>query len=428
MSEDIIVAKSGMKCTEITQATISHMAGRGYELMFCDSWGFSFINDKKIIEDHIIIKEQQNIIEQYYDTIAVRTSSGYSNFSENLEKYYGIETTVLTNIKSCDIKPIVFNAFRANSYIGMWFDQYYMPWAKEIRKEAPLRYDGFLLLLGYDSIHKEILCLDIHGSRNMEKLPIKSFYEYINSIQYQNLMIYRVSNEKSQYLLSDVLNHIYDRFNHDINNGIFNQMNQFAVFLNEKFDFQREIELSLLNIDKLSAPTHIEGIKVISDISRKRNLFSLCLEYIGLMSGKDSIGFLADKFKLLAGYWQMIVSFLVKSFYKNDITNINSKLYNQAMICIEYEEKICNCLLNTLSSKIIYNEHINKITKQDFIYEMIQIEQYYNNKAFANSVSNNEKANFDGLGNFLLMPLTKKIISREYFIGKRLIITRHSNN
>ena len=412
MNKDIIVSEIGMKCVDIAQATVAHIVGRDYELMFCNCWEFSFIENKEDINFNFKSKEDEYILEKYFHTIAIRMSKNISDFSYYLEKYYNIRTTYYSNLSSNKVWSMISNITNGKNYIGMWYDQFYLPWAKEIRKQAPLRYDGFILIIGYNVIEKKIICLDIHGSRKVEMLTLDIFLKYIYSKSEHYLIKYEVLKEKKEIDFKNIQSNLYNNFgNLDISSMIY-KMRKFEMFLEKDFDYQRELELSLLGRYELSAPTHIEGIKSLTDISRKRNLFSIYLKYVGKKVEDENILYLSDKFKLLAADWQIMVSIMVKSYYLKDFKGLNKKLYNQVQVCIAHEESILNNLFDERKRE---HKHINYIIeeKRDELnlgYDLLDINKYYNSKAFAKDRSNDEKANFDNLGNFLIIPKNKEIV------------------
>ena len=182
---------------------------------------------------------------------------------------------------------------------------------------------------------------------------------------------------------------------------IYDKMKRFAYFIRNNLDMEKEEKYSLLGVEALSAPTHIEGVKKIRDIARMRNLYAITLEYYA--ERKTEVIPLANYFRIAASNWQNIVSLLVKASYLKEYKGLEERVAKLIIKCADYELDIINYMV-ALEKKIEFNycekKDIGVFDKGKKI--ELDIKHFYNNRAFALTELNKEDANIDGMGSFLL--------------------------
>ena len=400
MQDVILEASMGMKCTDIAQATLARLHKREYRLMFADCWKFSYIEDESIIINAMKECNREGEIYPYKDTIGLRLSGKVEGIDENLYKYHGIKTSYY-NWKGKELIDNTFQMLNAGGCVGMWYDQFYMPWAKEMRKKAPLRYDGFFVLLEYKEYINSFLCIDIHGSRKIEVLPFEIFQQFVNLGEEHKIIVYEIFEERRiEYGLKENISIQLKRVGYGTGNSICDKMRKFSRFVKENLDFEKEVQYSLLDIPELSAPTHIDGVKRIRDVARMRTLYSITLEYYA--EHNPLMKSLASEFKIAASNWQNIVSVLVKASYLKENKGLGETIAGLILKCADYEEYIMEhmqSLLKTMNEDDGSIEEEEEVGKQQ---EFLYLKKFFNNKAFAKSINNVENADIDGMGNFMI--------------------------
>lgn len=372
---------AGMKCKDMARAAVARCFNRDFELMFADAWKFNYSGtDSSVIGGSV--------------------SAGENSFAENLSKFHGVETLT----KSIGGQQECFNFMLAyldeEMPINMGYDQAYLPWAKEARKKAPLRYTGNILFWGYDK--NVFKCIDIHGSQQNETLPFPNFLEFAGAVGKIKADVYRKEQNASEFDLKKHIDMTEDYLFKT--GGMFGQMSQYAGRIKEDLNFEREIDYTVKRGRSLVTPNWIIMVADIIDAGRMRALYSHCLKYIADTYKNPNLEDLSNEFKMLWSKWQLIVSILAKSYYAKNYENLNLRVSDRFLDIIETEKK----LADKLAASIASNGHGNKITdnkivnEADIKYQHLDIHNLFNNRALSTEL-NNGKADFDGLGNYYLL-------------------------
>lgn len=401
------IQEPGMKCIDMALSMAAKLYKKDYELMFSDSWSFYFNNMNLVNENN-------------YDPFAEKILVGNVNFIKNFEKYHGINVLNNRNIDAKNYFNLIIENIQLKTPVALWYDQFYMPWTKEIRKKAPLRYDGFMMIIGFDHKNKEFICIDVHGTQKIERLPYSTFGSFVESKTDHYCVVFRNKEDEIDIKFSEhideCLNRLYDKSNRNLN--IFEQMKECSYYIKESFDLKKEIEYTYKYESQLSAPTHIYCMKSFIEIARMRNLYSLCLKYFYNKSNDFRVMNLSNEFKLFSTNWQTIVSVLVKSYYRSDYNNLNNIISKYINNIADQEEKLAESLqIIDWNKSINYSKSINEIKKEKYFSSFglssyqLNLELYFNNKGIARYI--NEIADFDGLGNYLIMDDAKECLIKD---------------
>lgn len=414
-----LIEESGMICQDMAYATAANYLGRRYELMFKDAWGFEFsdqlvfksLNPKEydVFNGYDSIK-QQEIVKTYKDAIGRRISVRQDSVVHNLKAYHGIEVVFGNpSNKEAYIEEIL-SQLEKQYPVDLWFNQYFMPWTKKSRKVAPMCYQGYLMLTGYNEQQKAFHCIDIHGTRTKEMIPLAVFEDFIEMHHYFNYTTYRVIENEKPILLNEYIEETVKRITgeqpHSVN--MFEEMRKCAQYIKSSFDFQKEIELSHISKGKLAAPTHILCVKSLVEVARMRNLYAVTLNYLGQRDHNARLIELSRVFNLYATKWQIMVSILVKAFYNKDYTELPIQLSNYILSIVEEEEKGLEELIaiqkagNTLAQISKEKKQPHECTHINEI-KFYNLRPYMNNKGICCEDLGAVQADFDGLGNYYLL-------------------------
>lgn len=384
-----LVENAGMKCQDMAQATAAHIFSRDYELMFINTWKFNFVDTNE------------------YDCIGNKILVNKQNIKEDLEKYHGINTQEFNHIPQNEAINFIINNINHGRPVFMLFDQFYLPWAKKNRKEAPVRYDGNIMIVGHSIEKNEFYCIDIHGSKNNEVLPMQYFIDFANTQRYLNFIVYYKCDIEYKIDLDAYIDSKLDEvfgINKEKQN-MFDNIKEFGQVIKESFDMEKEIKYTQKMNIEIIAPARIICIKNFIDISRMRNLYSLSLLYLSRLYKNDNLLNLSNEFKLLGANWQIIISLLNKAYLKQDFYGLENKISKKIIEISDFEKEMAYKLDKCKSNnKFIYSEDentvINRATSEII---RVDIKKYCNNKGISTKLMNNENANFDGLNNYYLM-------------------------
>ncbi len=390
---------AGMKCFDMAQAMASLYYNRNYELMFLDCWNFEYNESQPLQED---------IIGKYI-------SQGKCNINENLLKFHGIETIEVKSIEKKQIFNYIMDKLHSNMPVFLWYDQYYMPWTKEIRRQELLRYNGYIMIIGYDISQQFFYCIDIHGTQKREILPWKDFMDFVYTQQSINCYIYMkrpINCEINvEYYLSHLKEQVEDTKKDYFN--LFQQMHNAAAEIKQQFNFEQEIKYTIEFINKqLTAPTQVPMVTALIDVARMRSLYALSLTYIGKKVNDTEFIDFANQFRLLYAEWQMLVSILIKAFYKKDFKDLQNKIADGIVKIAREEEKVYYKMVHKdkdiklpLKKENSNKSNINKT------YVYCDLKEYINNCGFKTKYLERQQADFDGLGNYFICCENLKEIS-----------------
>lgn len=435
-----IVEQGGMVCQDMAYATAAVALKREYQLMYLKAWEFDFSlehtflskNPKEFaLYDSYEPEKQKSICREYEQAIGKRVSAGNPDVELMLEAFHGVKVVQ----KSAEDENAYWNGILKQLDkkipVDMWFDQYYMPWTKQMRKKAPLRYQGYMMINGYDPLTEQISCIDIHGTRQQESMPLSTFQEFLHQHQRFQYTTYEICNEGRFFdrniFLTETLSRVYEK--NECGYDMFAKMRGFAEYVRELFDLQREIALSHETKGEIAAPTHLLCSKGLIEVSRMRNLFAVTLDYIATHENNDSFHTMSKKFKLLATKWQVLVSMIGKAYFKHSYDGLSVQLAEHIEKIAQMEDALAGQFEELLQTTCddageivdcnskkkrngddVRKEHSGTEVHRDCVGTSRTVTDVYldlgadvNNKAFSPDNRNVWNADFDGLGNYLIL-------------------------
>lgn len=379
---------SGMKCREMAQASAAKGYGSNYELMFLHALDFRFrgLNMHKCIGSQF--------------TFAAKT------FEKDLKRYHGIEQMRYHRLWHGKGLDFIISSLDKNMPVACRIDQYYLPWAKTNRKKAPIRYDGYVLFVGYNGSKRELYCIDIHGSHRLETLP---FYDFIQAFKIQSLKAaaYKKNGkvpEFNQEFFVKILRKQCDDYKDNLCKNIL----KLEMAVTKHFDFAREIEQTTKRKIVIAAPNRILCIDDFVEITRRHKLYAISLSYLAVNYKNQELLEAADELKLLSAEWQFIVSVLSKAYYQQDYTALNLKLGQKITEIAKTEAEVIKKLQSAAEKGFkagkrtsdfnCDNSELKSSHKQCYA----DISEYCSNTGIS-ELAGYAKADFDGMGNCYLM-------------------------
>ncbi len=151
---------------------------------------------------------------------------------------------------------------------------------------------------------------------------------------------------------------------------------------------------------------------------RSRAFFSFVLSYIGNKFNDKVMLELADQLMISASKFYSIRSLLLKCYFLQNMSESHKQRVSEFLLkIVEIEANVLECLKkNQVTYMMEADEKGNKdvTVLENSNYYKIELDKYYNNKAFGESLQNSSGADFDSMGGFF--------IGREYPYGGTLCL------
>ncbi len=330
-----------------------------------------------------------------------RINSGIKNISGLLNKYCGVNICKLDLSYTDKIMLLIKESIINNIPIGINLDTYNCSW-------IPGRYRRFhdqhvCLVIGIDE--KNIYCIDPALNLDVSRL---SYFDFMEGCL--GCFVYEFKeNIKSYNILDLFMKSIYE-----LNNSqTFNNIETFSVEFKNHFDF--DLEYEKFEID----PWYVLIDRNLRFIAAGR---TLCASFLQLVLEKQNISEILsiknDLFRA-SSKWNTIRGFLTKSYYTSFNENIKDKVYDRIVDVINFEVNIFRNLCSIKANNEVYmNDNDKNNSKEDHISSSIEIikldlDLFFNNKAFIKAESDIYRADISGTGLFLLYNdiLSKKILT-----------------
>lgn len=382
-----IVKSEEMACNESTFATVVAWKKRRYEIMYAKAWSFNYLD-----EGVNFFEEENNTSGRIGDRIFVDQTS----MPELLAKYAGI----MINEYEVDDPQVIFNIVKEELNRGMpvfsLFDQYYLPWVSEEEKTL-LRQRGALLIIGIDEENSELYCLDVHGTKTKEKLPIKNFLKGCASERKQLITFQDMGCENLNFNWPEIFLTALENINMKKTQSAFDEMRALADDIEQLLDFNLETKDCLHQ-------SNITMLNRFKFVCRARLQFVQTLKLLNDRFQEDFFPALIEKFSIAQINWRRVASPFVRAFLmKNYDNQVRLKMASEIRKAADFEEQVAEYMMKLCEGKCDTGMTINgenaSIDVDQIVY--LDLKNYMNNKAFAGSASE-EKADFNGLGDYFL--------------------------
>lgn len=415
-----LVNESGMDCVEIEYATVAKYLGRNYELMFIDAWGFEVAEQMKVRLARFSEEEKKELMKRYKDTIGNRLSVGDIEIEKYLQQYHGIKVNKSTTKELTHVIHIIKEQIDKGMPVAMWFDQHYMPWTKEIRKEGPLRYAGRMMIHGYDDEKKLFYCLDIHGRMEGQVMPFAVFEEFLNAQEEFTYDTFELTEKRTVPTIEEFFAHVIAKIQGEQvgHPNMFQHMQWFADYVESSLNMENEIAVSQGRRTMPNTPTHIMFIRNFVRIARMRNMFALAIEYMGKIHEDKRLFEISNQFRLFSANWHQIVAILTKAFFRSSYDGLGNKLKDFILDFSMQEQEMLKHLrefiiqdtsvtrgIPNMVANINASEKLIQLSELEKEYEhtVVELKTYFNNTAFAVDRAHTQDGDFDGIGDCFVL-------------------------
>jgi predicted DNA-binding protein YlxM (UPF0122 family) len=373
-----LIQTADMRCDDAAIASAAAWWGVNYEMAYSRFWDFNFLSEKEagsnLIGNRIKTPDENNKFIDLKKYHGICATPYYLNTPEELVK------TVLREAKSHH--PTVMDINPANK-----------PWATKHDFDDKL---SFIMIYEFDKSKNGFYCLDIHGSKKVEFLPMQSLLDESEKRESFDIGCLSRTDEKEYQI--DWKKFLLDSVNNICNNpkrDYFGALKMFADSFKD-IDLKAEYEGPDFYFSMLCTK--------MKNICRFRNLYALSLSYLAKKFNVSEINDIAKMFNVAGSKWYLSLALLTKSFYRgkmDDTTKekIKTNIYNVAA----FEKEICDSIYRLCSAKTIktsgiaYEDIPDKNRGEKCIH--LKLDDYFNNKAF---YTDEHIDNYDGTNSCFL--------------------------
>lgn len=393
----------GLNCFEDIIVTMASHYNIEYRLAFSDTWGF----------------EYKSLGGTSSRLLGERIGNDVNNVNSLLYKYCNL------NIIRFDGQPMELLAITKKYLaqkipVGLFLDAYWCPWLQgRYQKIHDLHH---CLIIGMDDNDK-LYCLD--PAINMSICTLY-YNDFINGCK--NCVIFEFNKNVLQPNYLKILNESVDNL---INKKFYYRIKNFANDFRDSFDISAEYANYNLDVWYVLIDRNLRLI------ASGRTLYS---EFIDLMSEKlQSDELLSVKNELLkvASNWNKIRGILTKSYRKGYSDNVKEKVYTLLYGISNFEEELVSKLYHIVKNNLFEsnkNDLLNINDKNKFLDTKIvplNLDDIFNNRAFASSETDTYKADLTSTGLFFISDNLANEgslhVNGMYFRLPELIIKQYDN-
>lgn len=313
-----------MDCYESALASISSYYRNGFEMIFRNTWSFSYESNKA--KDLLQIGEG--------------IESHKWELERMLEQYYGIKVCTWRGLTRQQIFRKVMEELEAGYPVLVYFDQVHSPWASKMEKENN-RFSGFYMVTGFDHMEEQIYCLDIYYSKRLETLGYINFMEGL--IRGECITFDLTGKAYGALNCSVAINDLCERLD-------FNLANSFSPMRKMAEDISRVTDSG----SEYGGLEDLNGLPVISRIShvfRGRGLFSIILEELGKNLEQEVILNYSKELKAIAAQWYKIKALAFKAICLNSVELVKKRIPAYINEVAAKEERLTVDLKSALSKR-----------------------------------------------------------------------------
>lgn len=336
----------GLNCRENSILSLVNWYAGSYTLSLIGSYGVTYM--KPILND----------------TIGDKIHSDKCNIITNSLKYYGIAINTVKKVDSNTVLKVLTNKLQKGIPLIISIDAYNCPWEPDYKSRHS---SHWCTVIGTDQ-NNNFICMDSLPLISETLLP---YSDFINGCSgYIDFILSNTNKETiniKQLLLEHTMNDKYT-----------NQLKEFANDLSKCNKIEAEF-------DRYQYLWDIPLLNNITDIYGRRNqIYNLLLS----LNDKSIYANTAiNQFKKIVDKWAIIRGLSYKiAMQKSKKANIK-KLSEMITDAADLENSINNILIELANNSKTSTDNLEFNTNQSIAYKYLDINKYFNNKAFGNNAS-----------------------------------------
>ena len=331
---------------------------------------FDFIASEQLIGDRII---------------------GNKENTDILEYIAGIRSKIITYSDMKELINTIARELEAGNPILGFVDGYYSPWDIHYHK---MHSDHAVIIIGIDLDKEIVFCSDRYYSNKIESVSFSNLSKWIQQCVCYHAVARsrRLSLDESNYL---IFSHMKDM----MENKVFEKIRSFAEYVKTRIDIEKEF-FSFDNFEKTPF------VIALNDLGYGRESFSRTLGFIKDKYRKYELDYFIDNFEQIGRRWRDLGLLICKYIATNN-KHFNIEKMAQNIVGIAHKEEVLfDELYGYLNGSIkietpVFKEYDWTLDKGEII--QLDISNIMNNRAFAQKIDNNEKANFNDSDEFMVL-------------------------
>jgi hypothetical protein len=368
-------------CFEDQITTVASWFGRGYELMYAESWGFSYSpadGDSSGI-------------------LGKRIGAGRTreNALRLLELYHGIRFTWHQTNTIDEVLPILKAELAAGRPVIIYLDSYWCPWAPSSYQKIQNSHHN-CIVVGLDEVNGFLYCTDGYYVEQNKTLPLEYYAQGCGRCGTFTL----IGDEAPIIDWREIIKSSAE---------LILGSNSFPNAFDAMRTFGRDAAL-------IDLAAEIEGCPNIwrsplwmqlDNIHKGRKQFSKVLRYMAEQYDVAELLVLSRQVEQVGGLWSIIQTMLYKAHIKNNSSAILCRIPEKINEVADEEERIANALISlSLQNTTTSIADFLRTNKAQIIPEetiCIDLSDYLNNNGFGSSMSNDCTADLLGTGQYFLI-------------------------
>lgn len=383
-----LLTNEGKNCREDVIATAVNWLGHDFEFLFSEAWGFELLKGSGT------------------ETLGERVVVDWGNIIELSSKHCGVKITYKEYSNVEESYRAVVQQIRKGRVAGFTMDAHWCPWTDFFQQEG-VHVQGHTIL-GYDlDKDKNIICVDCLPAHYGVTVPYKYFLKGNNgsTIQFE-----KCQSEQKEKCLEDIVQTILSKVRHEGAYGnMFHTIRAFSgMFQNIKFEDECK---GYGKDDFWNSKLFI----AILNAANGRKQFGKVLKIIGQKQNNNAVVAIGDQLNYIGAKWLGIRGCLIKA----RLVGLNQMWLKRIMEMFEYiasfEEELADKLeiammqsnVQTSSQKQMKTAQNEQDLDDQANIKILNLNDYFNNKAFDYTVSLDSKADITGTGDYLLLEQVK---------------------
>ncbi len=306
-------------CLEDILATAATYFQNDFELMFAESWGFTFYPAMRNL----------NTI------LGKRLDAGKNDYFGNLERFHGIRTQWHFKKTIDEYEMMIKEELLAGNPVAVFMDAYWLPWTKTYKiYHAP----HYCLIIGKDD-NSDFLCLDPYVTRDICTLPGKCLL-YGNA----KCITFSVNKPSTSIDWGKIILNSSQKMLETCTYGknAFECMGEFSIELGKLKDLDSEI-------NGCPIPLLVPVFLQLKEIGAGRRHFAEVLEYLSAKGAATDVLSYAEVFRKLSTKWNKVRKNVMTECDRNTKISILEASAKEISAIAKEEERVALELLQLCS-------------------------------------------------------------------------------
>ncbi|WP_019912673.1 hypothetical protein [Paenibacillus sp. HW567] len=368
-------------CTEDTIVSVASWLQRDHELMYAESWGFSFD------------------IRQWSNTgkLSSSLSADFGNMFPLLAQYHGINVQIVENLCFQDTVDVVAGELAESRPVIVELDTYECPWDSGFHN---YHYPHTNLIVGYDEATRMYSLIDCFYQKQDIRISSKDCFSYDSSRN--RVAVFKCSAQPEPVAdWRTIIQHAARRIRGgESTYHSFHQMRSLAAILEQSPDLSGEFKH---HKHIWMAPL----LSVLNAISNGRRQFAAVLQYVNTRLQELDFHETVDELHYAASQWSILLSMVTKSYYSPRDRSLLHRAADKLRMIADKEEQIAGQLLSMCEERATGRQTMSKSIIADPVsgqadMQFVELSDYFNNKGFDRSLSEESKADLTLMGDYLL--------------------------